>query len=150
MDPVSSAASIIAIVQAAGMLFQVAKAFHETFISKEIPQRAQDSSARVASIEEFILQIQLFKAVKTIYPAASGANIDGVLVRCEEQLQRLQKKMGKLGLPANASGFRKFVVAIKQKVNETEFAQIDAAITILLQQLTLYISMAQLQLTLQG
>jgi hypothetical protein len=149
MDGVSTAASIIAIVQAAGMLIKVGKAFHETFISNESPRRVED---RVASIEEFLAQIELFKAVKVGYPAESesGRNLDEVLQQCRDQLWRLQDKLAKMGVPRNSSKFKKFVGAIKQRLNESEFAQIDDAIKMLLHRLTLFISYAQFQLTLHG
>jgi hypothetical protein len=158
MDGVSAAATIIAIVQAAGMLFQVGKAFHETFIGNESPQRAKDSTARVASIDEFLVQIELFKSVKVDYPAPiisttatnPGPDLDTVLGECKLQLKRLQKKLAKMGIPPDANKLRKFWGTLKQRLNESDFAQIDATITILLQQLTLYISVVQVELTRHG
>ncbi|KAI0127221.1 hypothetical protein BJ170DRAFT_683068 [Xylariales sp. AK1849] len=172
MDPISSAASLIALVQAGGMLLKVGKAFHETFISKD-HLRVEDSIARVASIQEFIQKIELFKAVRAISsPKAtvtshahvglrssaeasqgsipSGQGLDGILDICGMQLERLQKKVAKMAVAPDANKYKRFVGAIKQKLNEPEFAQIDTTITILLQQLTLCISVAQYELAIHG
>jgi hypothetical protein len=178
MDGVSAAASAIAIVQAAGMLMQVGKAFHETFISKDYDHRAEDAALRVASINEFIQKIELFQAVKLI-SSGQGVNkgststagslstvagtsqssnpnslaspgLDTTLVKCEEQLQRLQAKVKKMVVPKGASKFKRFTGAVRLKLNEPEFAQIESTITIMLQQLTLLISLAQFQLSQNG
>ncbi|KAK9423774.1 hypothetical protein SUNI508_03790 [Seiridium unicorne] len=175
MDGVSAAASAIAIVQAAGMLLQVGKAFHETFISKDYDHRAEDAALRVASINEFIQKIELFQAVKVIAsppptvtstPTSSTATtialtpistpgtsvgssatlgLDGILVECKEQLRRLQGKVHKMVVPKGASKLKRFVGAVRMKMNEPEFAQIESTITVMLQQLTLFISLAQIQ-----
>ncbi|KAI1860869.1 uncharacterized protein JN550_011184 [Neoarthrinium moseri] len=171
MDGVSSVASIIAIVQAGGMLLQVGKAFHETFISKDNDHRAEHSSLQVASIEEFIEKIELFQVVKTISPqvsltgkpqnptlstattastAATAPGLDTVLEQCKIQLRRLQDKVKKFRVPPGAGRLKRLVKTIKMKMDEAEFAQIDANITILLQQLTLYMSLVKFQISNEG
>lgn len=173
MDGVSAAASVIALVQAGGMLLKVGKAFHETFISKDNDHRADDASLRVASTEEFIQKIELFQAIKlisspTITSSAptsgqhataisatpgTGPNsppqpgIDHVLKNCKEQLSRLQVKVRKMIVPRDAKKFKRLVGAVRLKLNEPEFAQIDATIMLLLQQLTFFMTMAQFQLS---
>lgn len=160
MDGVSAVASVIALVQAGGMLLQVGKAFHETFISKDNDHRAEDAALRVASIGEFIQKIELFQAVKLItapstQPALGASTtlqpgLDHTLEQCREQLRRLQEKTQKMLVPKDASKLKRFVTAVRLKLNEAEFAQIEAANTLMLQQLTLFMALAQFQLSQQG
>ncbi|KAI0159295.1 hypothetical protein BJ166DRAFT_499303 [Pestalotiopsis sp. NC0098] len=75
MDGLSAAASAIAIVQAAGALGVVARAFYDTFISKDNQDRGTDTAKRVESIGEFIKKIkelQLAAARSPTQPVAAN------------------------------------------------------------------------------
>lgn len=160
MDGISAAASVIAIVQAGGLLWQVGKAFHETFITKDNDLRGDDAALRVASIGEFIQKIELFQAVKLISsPNVSGLatpstsappnrqGLDSTLDQCKDQLQRLQVKAQKMVVPKDASKMKRFTKAIRLKLNDPEFAQIESTVSVMLQQLGLLISMANFKLS---
>ncbi|KAH6660881.1 hypothetical protein BKA67DRAFT_654034 [Truncatella angustata] len=180
MDVISATASLVALVQAGGMLLQVGKAFHETFISKDNDDRAEDAAARIASITEFMQKIELFQAVKlkmspsvssigapsavpgsaiASSPASGAANVsnapvqqdlDPLLKQCKAQLLRLHKKVQKMIVPGQASKMMRFWGAIRLKMKESEFAQIEATITTMLQQLSIFISLAQVRLSQQS
>lgn len=163
MDGLSAAASAIAIVQAASALGVVAKAFYDTFISKDNVDRGGEATERVASITNFISKIELLRGTAAPAPAPAPASaspqpgsspaesnaqsiignlvvdsgLDGTLQQCERQLTKLRKKAEKMTLPVGANKFKIFKARIRIKLNETEFDSLEITITTLLQQLTL-------------
>lgn len=172
MDGLSAVASIIALVQAGGMVLQVGKVFHDTFVSKDFDDKSEAQAARVANIDEFIRAIEFFKHEKgknltstcsttaqatvadgnTSVPQAtsgSGAALDALLDSCRGHLEQLQKKIRKMAAPANASKLKRFIRNIKQAMDSAEVSQIDVAITSLMQELNLFISLQVARLTQQ-
>jgi hypothetical protein len=168
MDGVSAFASLVAVVQAGGLLLQVGQAFHQTFISKENNDRAKYQDGRVATIEEFIQKIQLFEDIKVKTPADgqsttqsststngnmplaatdSGPQLDDLLHKCKKYLTRLQDKSRKMVVPPSASKLKRFIGNIKQTMNQSEFAQVDSEISCMLQELGLFISLRILEIS---
>jgi hypothetical protein len=162
MDGLSTAASVIAVVQAAGALAVVAKAFYATFISKDNEDRGGDASDRVTGIEEFIRMIRMLQGAAASSPGQTGSsssagnagtigntaispNLSHILQQCENQLTELRKKANKMKLPPGASRTKRFRAMIRIKFNEADFAPLDTSILALLHELNLITSLENYQ-----
>lgn len=175
MDGISAAASAIAIVQAAGALGVVARAFYDTFISKDNQDRGNDAAQRVESVAEFIQKIKDLQLAAASSPQPAVANnaagpgsvivaaaaaagtpnaasdavdqlgLGQTLKQCEDQLQTLRKKIQKMTAPQGANQWKQFIKKVRAKLSEPEFAYFEAIITTLLQKLTLLLVLASFE-----
>lgn len=164
MDGVAAAAGGIAVIQAAGALGVVARAFYDAFI-EDSKDRSSDATASVEIIVTFLDKIETFQLTVKAFPplpaaqsnttgpssviaeagtthfaagdAVSQLGLDHSLKLCEELLQNLRMKVQKMKVMEGAKLPQYFIQLFKP-----ETAQSEAIITTLLTQLNVFVSMA--------